>query len=115
MYEAQADDVSMHGSRNGHNMGSEHVFDKEVPSETRENELHSGNPDSRHQMLVIICTNYRMHLTYATSPHLYPAFQVATLIRIGLCSSHKMGHENQICQTMQLYTILMMKLSLTLM
>jgi len=42
MYEAQADDVSMHGSRNGHNMGSIHVFDKEVPSETRENELHSG-------------------------------------------------------------------------
>jgi len=38
-------------------MGSEHVFDKEVPSETRENELHSGNLDSRHRMLVIICTN----------------------------------------------------------
>ncbi|KAG2564687.1 hypothetical protein PVAP13_7NG085300 [Panicum virgatum] len=43
---AQADDVSMHGSRNGHNMGSEHVFDKEVPSETRENDLHSsGHPN----------------------------------------------------------------------
>jgi len=40
---AQADDVSMHGSHNGHNVGPEHVFDMPVPSETRENELHSGD------------------------------------------------------------------------